>query len=242
MSFTDAPLDLVIDDLRELAGINIVADRSALQDANISLDTPLTLAGTKITLKSALNILLDQAKLTFVIRDEVLQITTREKARGRLRTVTFPVADLMAPDASVARRIAQDYAGAIPPVPTPAGQPMEDLLITLIQQTIATDTWRDEGGRGAIQFFPLGQALVVSQTQEVQEDIAALLASLRNLQSDLEGAAKETQVGAAEAACCAAAGAARSCCQAATAATGSAGPCPRVQALQCSSTAPPSRY
>ncbi|HWY87763.1 MAG TPA: hypothetical protein VNX28_13610 [Gemmataceae bacterium] len=214
VSFKDTPLHQVIDDLRELAGVNIVPDRSALQDADISLDMPLTLAVEKISLKSVLNLLLDQAKLTCLIKDEVLQITTKEKARGRLRTVTFPVADLVTPDSAMSRIIASGFS---PYEPTPPGLTVEEALMSLIQKTIATDSWRELGGRGAIQFFPLGQALVVSQTQEVQEDIAALLASLRNLQSDLEGAVRETQVAAAEAACCAAAGAARSCCQAAAA-------------------------
>jgi hypothetical protein len=214
VSFKDTPLHQVIDDLRELAGVNIIADRSALQDADISLDMPLTLAVDKISLKSVLNLLLDQAKLTCHIKDEVLQITTREKARGRLRTVTFPVADLVTPDTAMSRIIASGFS---PYEPTPPGLTVEEALMTLIQKTIATDSWREWGGRGAIQFFPLGQALVVSQTEEIQEDIAALLASLRDLQSDLEGAVRETQVGAAEAACCAAAGAARSCCLAAAA-------------------------
>jgi hypothetical protein len=212
VSFKDTPLHQVIDDLRELAGVNIIPDRSALQDADISLDMPLTLAVEKISLKSVLNLLLDQAKLTCHIKDEVLQITTKEKARGRLRTVTFPVADLVTPDTAMSRIIASGFS---PYEPTPPGLSVEEALMSLIQKTIATDSWRELGGRGAIQFFPLGQALVVSQTEEIQEDIAALLASLRDLQSDLEGAVRETQVAAAEAACCPAAGAARSCCQAA---------------------------
>jgi type II secretory pathway component GspD/PulD (secretin) len=41
------------------------------------------------------------------------------------------------------------------------------------------------GGPGTIQYFPLGHALIVNQTQEVQEDVLNLLQSLRRLQ-DLE--------------------------------------------------------
>ena len=65
------------------------------------------------------------------------------------------------------------------------GQLLDDMLINLIQNTVAANTWKDVGGQGTIQFYPLGMALIVNQTQEVQEDVAALLASLRRLQ-DLE--------------------------------------------------------
>ncbi len=36
------------------------------------------------------------------------------------------------------------------------GQTMEDLLINLIKNTIAQNTWSDVGGQGTIQYFPLG--------------------------------------------------------------------------------------
>jgi general secretion pathway protein D len=55
-------------------------------------------------------------------------------------------------------------------------------LIDLIQNTIAPDTWQDTGGNGAIRPFPTNLSLVISQTQEVHEEIADLLDQLRRLQ------------------------------------------------------------
>ena len=97
LSFKETPLHQVIDDLRLLSGINIVPDYRALQDANINLDTPLTLPVENISLQSALNILLKQVKLTYVISDQVLQITTQDTKKGGTRIVTYPVADLIIP-------------------------------------------------------------------------------------------------------------------------------------------------
>ncbi len=57
-----------------------------------------------------------------------------------------------------------------------------DTLIELITATIAPDTWDDVGGQGSIQGFPTNLSLVVSQTQEVHEQIADLLEQLRRLQ------------------------------------------------------------
>ena len=57
-----------------------------------------------------------------------------------------------------------------------------DTLIELITSTIAPDTWDDVGGPGAIESFPTNLSLVISQTQDVHDQIADLLAQLRRLQ------------------------------------------------------------
>ncbi len=54
-----------------------------------------------------------------------------------------------------------------------------DSLIELITATVAPDTWEDLGGWGSIKPFPANLSLVVSQTQEVHDQIADLLEQLR---------------------------------------------------------------
>ena len=248
VSFKDRALHEVIHDLHIMSGINIVPDRTALQEANISLDMPLTLSVENISMKSALNILLDQVKLTHVTKDQVLQITTHQNAKGRLQMVTYPIADLVVPvdnhptrdinsmSAALTRHLggasgminntaspyttplslpggqsvsshnsgngstfASNPNGVSPAMPQTRapGQTLEDLLINLITNTVSQNTWGAVGGPGTIQYFPLGMALVVNQTQEVQEEVAALLASLRRLQ-DLEVAIEMRLVSVSE--------------------------------------------
>jgi general secretion pathway protein D len=55
-------------------------------------------------------------------------------------------------------------------------------LIELIQNTVSPQTWNTVGGTGAIQQFATNLSIVVSQTQEVHEEIADLLEQLRRLQ------------------------------------------------------------
>jgi Flp pilus assembly secretin CpaC len=59
---------------------------------------------------------------------------------------------------------------------------MADVLKELIQNTVAKNTWESMGGNGNIQYFPFGMAMVINQPQEVQEEVALLLATLRRLQ------------------------------------------------------------
>lgn len=62
---------------------------------------------------------------------------------------------------------------------------IESTLIELITHTVGQGTWAESGGHGTIDYFPLGMALVINQTPDIQEQVADLLTALRRLQ-DLE--------------------------------------------------------
>lgn len=57
-----------------------------------------------------------------------------------------------------------------------------DALIELITNTIAVESWDEVGGAGHIEEFRSNLSLVISQTQEVHEQIQDLLDQLRRLQ------------------------------------------------------------
>jgi general secretion pathway protein D len=68
------------------------------------------------------------------------------------------------------------------PPTTGGGQADFQSLIDLITQTVQPTTWDAQGGPGAVRPFDTNLSLVVSQTQEVHEEIADLLEQLRRLQ------------------------------------------------------------
>ena len=77
--------------------------------------------------------------------------------------------------------------GSVPSIPfgpPTAGGAQADFqsLIDLIQSTVQAPTWDTVGGPGAIKSFETNLSLVISQTQEVHEEIADLLEQLRRLQ------------------------------------------------------------
>jgi type II secretory pathway component GspD/PulD (secretin) len=124
MNFKDTPLKTVVDDLHNVHGINIVLDIAALGQENVNTDHPVTLLVEQLSLKSALNILLRQVKLTWVIRDDVLMITTESESRGKLTQVTYAVADLVIPvenytatGQDLAAQISNNNAGSQPGSP-----------------------------------------------------------------------------------------------------------------------------
>ena len=236
--FRDQPLAATLDALGKQAGVAIHLDMVGLEQEAVRSDTPVTLAlDQPISLKSALKLLLEPLHLSYVVRDEVLKVTSPQLVRGEVYAVTYPVADLVLPipnftsdGLGISDALKEGYQRAgnalsvrvdpppVPIVPTAAGaasvnpaslaqiqgsgrtstgstpsipfgppsvgggQQNFGPLIDLIQSTVAAETWDTVGGQGAIRPFDTNLSLVVSQTQEVHDQIADLLEQLRRLQ------------------------------------------------------------
>ena len=97
IEFVETPLSDVVDYLKDLHNIEIQLDTKALDDASLGSDTPITKNLKGITLRSALRLMLGGMDLTYVIKNEVLMITTVDKANTDLVTKVYPVADLVLP-------------------------------------------------------------------------------------------------------------------------------------------------
>jgi general secretion pathway protein D len=245
LSFQAKPLAEVIDYLGKVAQVNVYLNPQGLADAGATSDTPVTIdLKSEISLKSALNLILEPLDLTYVIKNDVLNITSHDQKDGSFYPVVYSVADLVIgipnfvpnsrmglagalhdahgtlgyggggafgghnPISVVASRDGANANTAINPAilasmgasesmhtgttqsPTSGGpggigggvQPDFDSLIDLITSTIQPTTWTDVGGTGAIQEYENNLTLVISQTQDVHEEIADLLEQLRRLQ------------------------------------------------------------
>ena len=242
-SHRDQPLSAVLDSLAKQADVPIHLDMVGLEQEAVRSDTPVTISlDQSISLKSALKLLLEPLHLDYVIKDEVLKVTSPRLVKGEVYSISYPVADLVIPipnfssdglgitgalrdgysrltprngasvqygpppagingvsrasgDATVdAASLAQFQAGgngvatgstpSIPFGPPTGGGSQADFqsLIDLIQNTVSPQSWNTVGGQGAIQPFATNLSIVVSQTQEVHEEIADLLEQLRRLQ------------------------------------------------------------
>jgi type II secretory pathway component GspD/PulD (secretin) len=141
ISFDNTPLKQVLDELRDYHGINIVDDKQALQEAGVSLESPISIKLDRISLRSALNLILHQVRLTHVIKDEVLMITTEEHARGKLKTVTHSVADLVIPVEDFANvRDPGPQAQPQNPVPNPSPTPVTGSQSMVSGTSVGTPT------------------------------------------------------------------------------------------------------
>jgi hypothetical protein len=106
--FIEQPLSDVIDYFKQLHGIEIQLDRKALAEAGVDGGVPITRSVQGITLRSALQLLLREFDLTYVIRYEVLLITSKTEAENMRDARVYPVADLVERNA-FKRRAARRY-------------------------------------------------------------------------------------------------------------------------------------
>jgi general secretion pathway protein D len=98
LRYEDTPLSEVIDGLSNLAGVNIHLDPRGLSQEGVESSTPVTINLSKeISLKSALNLILEPLHLSYVIKDEVLKITSEQLRDGETYVHTYNVADLVIP-------------------------------------------------------------------------------------------------------------------------------------------------
>jgi von Willebrand factor type A domain len=99
IEFVETPLKDAIEFLAEKHEIPIVLNAKKLEEAGVNIDTPVTKRLKGITLRSALRLMLGELELTYMVKDEVLQITTPEDAESPDNMVTkvYNVGDLVVP-------------------------------------------------------------------------------------------------------------------------------------------------
>ncbi|MEX2091904.1 MAG: hypothetical protein WD971_04460 [Pirellulales bacterium] len=181
LDFTEEPLENVVNFLQDEYQIPIQIDESSLEDSGQTRDEPLTVHVKNISLRSALRLLLKTKNLTYIIRDEVLIVTTPEEAEENLVTCVYDVRDLVTVPPQGSRTKGQRSASAD-----------YDSLINSILTCVQVDTWAENGG-GEAEIRPLPPGLlIISQTQEVHEQIADLLSAIREtLRQPLQPPARE---------------------------------------------------
>ena len=148
-----------------------------MADAGVGSDTGIIRRLNGVTLRSALRLALNDLDLTYVIRHQVLLITTKAEAENFEEVRAYPVGDLVRPDT--------DFVGE--PVPRQfskhafGGRSESDYgtLIEVITSAVRPASWDDVGGPGRIKGLSSANSMVVPQTQEVHEEISQLLAALR---------------------------------------------------------------
>jgi hypothetical protein len=154
--FNATPLQDAVSFLMDKHGIPIQLNSRALEDVGLGSDTPVSCHVNNISLASALSLLLRDGDLTWLIQDEVLLITTKDKAEGPDGNFprTYPVGDLVEKD---------NY----------------ETLVKVIKTTVANQTWNEVGGPGMISAVPSSRSIVISQTRDVHDAILELLRALR---------------------------------------------------------------
>jgi hypothetical protein len=163
LSYSDRSLQDVVTNISDEYGIDIRLDRTALEEAGIGTDSPVTNSLKNISLRSALKLVLRNLQLTWIIENEVLIITTNEAANKHFDTCVYSIQGLV--DDSDPKSVSA--------------------LVEAIYACVATGTWAANGG-GEAEVRPLPSGLlVVSHTPAVQEEVGALLNKIRKMREQV---------------------------------------------------------
>ncbi|WP_153555130.1 hypothetical protein [Roseimaritima sediminicola] len=151
VEFFETPLEDAVQVLSEKHQLPILIDRRALEEIGLDKEVPVTLNVSNISLQSALRLLLNEADLVAVVRDEVVVVTTKENAESQLETRTYPL----------------DKVGVR------AGS-----AATLLTRTIQPDTWENFGGPSSVVALSSAETgrdlLVISAPSNVHSQIQDL--------------------------------------------------------------------
>ena len=143
--FFETPFSKVVDTIQDNFKINIRLDTVSLDSLGINGDTQVAKKTKGISLRASLNLLLDDLDCTYIVRNGVLSIVSKEMAEENLLTVAYDISDIV-------------DNGDI--------QSLKGILVS----TIETDSWDEVGGNGTISNIRVQgkEILVVSQTDQNQ--------------------------------------------------------------------------
>lgn len=201
LKFDGVPLADVMEFLRDVSSANIIVVWRALETAGIDKNALVTARLRDVKFSKALDTILSDVgggtvRLGYTVDEGVITISTEEDLATNVSTNVYDIRDLIVnvedfdqpPNFQIQGTQAGRGGGggggglfgggAQQQQSLNTRQDLVDSIIQLIQDTVARDSWRDNGGNiGAIR--ELGGQLIVTQTPENQRQLVRLLEQLR---------------------------------------------------------------
>ncbi len=156
IDFIDVSLKDVVSFLNEFHKLSILIDAAALEEEGMDPEHLVTLKVSEITLRSGLDVLLEPLNLDYVIKNEVMMITSRSKAEGTLETRVYDTSRL--------------------------SHLLPENLIRIVEDAVSPDLWVNVGGVGVVTVAS-PNTLVIRQTQRVHREIVELLEQLAQVKA-----------------------------------------------------------
>ncbi len=182
LSYEEEQLDIVLNAISDEYDLPIVFDKTTLDQIAISPESEVSVNLRNISLRATLNLMFKEPgleDLCYLIDEEVLLITTTEKANETLLTKVYRVDDFEMTNEHLRPRGASAWAVYSP-------------IVAVITSCVEQKTWRENGtGEGEIQIVQPGM-LVITQTRHVHDQIEKLFDKLRHTKQQILGGANRT--------------------------------------------------
>jgi hypothetical protein len=152
-----------IDYISTMSDRTIIIEKSALDENQISYDTPVSFhVRAPVATRTVLRSVLGQVGLTYVVRDNIILVTTQPRARDLMVTKSYYVGDLVAATGSF---------GGAPQwgIPLDQAQLAQNVagVVEMLTSSIDPLSWQSKGGLGTVGFNIPTMSLIVRQSAEV---------------------------------------------------------------------------
>ena len=160
VNFKETRFEDMIQKISDDIGQPIVVDKTSLQEAQVTSDSPTSLT-LKASGRTILRKVLGDLGLTYIVKNETIQVITPERAAREMTVKTYYVGDLLQ-----GGMFAQSGVRFNPWLDQL--QAMQNIMsIIQMVETIEPGTWSKHGGPGTITFHAPSMSLVVKQTAEL---------------------------------------------------------------------------
>ena len=153
MEFAKISLGKFVDLLSRMSTIPITFDADALAELNISTDAEIAVRLKDTTVGKALESVLADQKLGYVVAENQIVITYPQSMSAALRRVRYDVSDLVSDEQGITS------------------------LAALVQQLVLPGSWVEQGGRGTLGVE--GKSLLVDQTDRAHWHVLVFCEKLR---------------------------------------------------------------
>ena len=163
LKYTQQSFADIMKDISAKMKVPILLDESSLKTAEVDASaTLLNIDLPKLSTRTALRKILQDRGLSYIIRNETIQVMTLEKAREQMITKVYYIGDLVAGDGPYGG--AAFYGPALGAEQTMANA---NRLVKMIREGVDPMSWREGGGNGSIAFHYPSLSIIVRQTAEV---------------------------------------------------------------------------
>lgn len=150
VSFIETPLEDVVRFIAEKHDIPVIVDQRAMEEIGLSTDVPITMDLRNVSLRSTLKLILRDLDMTYVVKDEVLMVTTVEAAEKNLILKTYKFPDDLSDRG--------------------------DKIIEVLTATVHPDQWAQLGGPCSIGV--IDNVLFISSSETVHESVEDFMTKL----------------------------------------------------------------
>ena len=160
-NFADRPFEEALQELSNAIDQPIFIDKKSLEDAGLDLSRKVTFKGN-VTARTALRALLQANQLTFIVKEEMIQVVTLERAEKELTTRSYYLGDLV--------QGVGPFGNAVVWGPNLSYQQTvtnSETIVKSITDSIDPRSWKQAGGPCTITFHMPTMSVVVRASTEV---------------------------------------------------------------------------